>query len=85
MKILHLVHNFPPEFRGNTFVGNVMSCRVNRDSFIEHGSTRIAREEPDFVTSDDPWFRPVDLQVGPDGALYIADFYNRIIGHYYGG
>ncbi|MBL9125300.1 MAG: HEAT repeat domain-containing protein, partial [Planctomycetaceae bacterium] len=31
---------------------------------------------------DDPWFRPVDLQLGPDGALYIADFYNCIIGHY---
>jgi putative heme-binding domain-containing protein len=39
-------------------------------------------EESDFITSDDPWFRPVDLQVGPDGALYIADFYNRIVGHY---
>ena len=32
--------------------------------------------------SDDSWFRPVDLQLGPDGALYVADFYNRIIGHY---
>src|SRR5207342_3101051 len=30
----------------------------------------------------DPWFRPVDTLVGPDGAMYIADFYNRIIGHY---
>ena len=40
------------------------------------------KEEADFLTSEDPWFRPVDIQVGPDGALYIADFYNRIIGHY---
>jgi putative heme-binding domain-containing protein len=31
---------------------------------------------------DDPWFRPVDIKLGPDGALYVADFYNRIIGHY---
>ena len=30
----------------------------------------------------DPWFRPVDLTVGPDGSLYIADFYNAVIGHY---
>src|SRR5439155_12541220 len=49
---------------------------------VEHGSTRVAREEPDFLSSDDPWFRPVDLQLGPDGAIYMADFYNRIIGHY---
>ncbi|HMO37701.1 MAG TPA: hypothetical protein PKA06_16795, partial [Gemmatales bacterium] len=30
----------------------------------------------------DPWFRPVYMTLGPDGNLYIADFYNRIIGHY---
>src|SRR5581483_5353573 len=28
------------------------------------------------------WFRPVDIHIGPDGAMYILDFYNRIIGHY---
>src|SRR5258706_3007898 len=74
--------DFPEEYRGNTFVGNVMTCRINRDSFLEHGSTRVAKEEPDFLKSEDPWFRPVDLQLGPDGAIYVADFYNRIIGHY---
>jgi putative heme-binding domain-containing protein len=73
---------FPPEYRGNSFLGNVMTCRINRDSYFERGSTRIAKEEPDFLRSDDPWFRPVDLTLGPDGALYVADFYNRIIGHY---
>src|SRR5204862_2848635 len=43
---------------------------------------RIGKEEPDFLSSDDSWFRPVYLQLGPDGAIYVADFYNRIIGHY---
>jgi hypothetical protein len=36
-------------------------------------------ELPDFLKTDDPWFRPVDLQWGPDSALYVADFYNRIM------
>ena len=80
--VFYAATNFPPEYRGNTFVGNVMTCRINRDSYVEQGSTRSAREEPDFLRSDDPWFRPVDLQLGPDGAIYVADFYNRIIGHY---
>src|SRR5947199_8565868 len=74
--------NFPPEFQSNVFVGNVMTCRINRDRLEDHGSTRIAKEQPDFLSSDDPWFRPVDLELGPDGAMYVADFYNRIIGHY---
>jgi putative heme-binding domain-containing protein len=73
---------FPEEFRWNTYIGNVMTCRINRDSYIEHGSTRIAKAEQDFLSSDDPWFRPVMLELGPDGAIYVADFYNRIIGHY---
>jgi hypothetical protein len=58
-----------------------MTSRVNRDSIRHRGATVQAIEEPDFVKSDDPWIRPVDLQVGPDGAPYIADFYNKIIGH----
>jgi putative heme-binding domain-containing protein len=80
--VFYDAEDFPPEFRGNTFVGNVMTCKINRDSYIEHGSTRIAKEEPDFLACDDPWFRPVNLELGPDGAIYVADFYNRIIGHY---
>jgi putative heme-binding domain-containing protein len=80
--VYYAANQFPPEFRGNVFVGNVMTCRINRDSLLDMGSTRIAREETDLLRSDDPWFRPVDLQLGPDGALYVADFYNRIIGHY---
>ncbi len=36
---------------------------------------------PDFLTSTDPWFRPVAMHFGPDGALYIVDWYNRIISH----
>jgi putative heme-binding domain-containing protein len=74
--------HFPAEFHGNLFVGNVVTNRINRDRPEAHGSTMKAIEQPDFVRSDDPWFRPVDIKLGPDGALYVADFYNRIIGHY---
>ena len=73
---------WPAEFRNNIFTGNVMTSRVNRDAVTFTGSTPLANERPDFVATDDPWFRPVNLQLGPDGALYMADFYNRIIGHY---
>lgn len=73
---------WPEEYRDNTLIGNVMTSRLNRDRLEFHGSSPRAIEMPDFMTSDDPWFRPVDDQLGPDGAVYVADFYNRIIGHY---
>ncbi len=73
---------FPKEYADSTFDGNVMTSRVNRNVLQRRGSSVRAVEQPDLLSSSDPWFRPVDLVVGPDGALYIADFYNRIIGHY---
>jgi putative heme-binding domain-containing protein len=79
---VYVADQFPLEYRGNFFVGNVMTSRVNRDVAERHGSSVALREAPDFVRAEDPWFRPVDLQVAPDGTLYVADFYNRIIGHY---
>ena len=73
---------FPEAYRGTIFVGNVVTNRINHDKVEWHGSTPKGIEQPDFVWSEDNWFRPVDIELGPDGALYIADFYNRIIGHY---
>ncbi|MBX6315164.1 MAG: HEAT repeat domain-containing protein, partial [Isosphaeraceae bacterium] len=74
--------HFPANWRDTVFVGNVVTSRINHDRLERHGSTLLARAQPDFLVSDDPWFRPVDIKLGPDGALYVADFYNRIIGHY---
>jgi putative heme-binding domain-containing protein len=74
--------HFPPEYRGRLFIGNPITAKINADELQVHGSTYVAIEQSDFLTCDDPWCRPVDIKLGPDGALYFADFYNRIIGHY---
>jgi putative heme-binding domain-containing protein len=68
--------------RGQMISGNVMTSRLNRNQLMFHGATAKGRELSDFLTSDDPWFRPVDIQLGSDGHIYVADFYNKIIGHY---
>jgi putative heme-binding domain-containing protein len=73
---------FPDAFRSMVYIGNVVSNRINCDRIEWHGSSPRGIEQPDFVWSEDNWFRPVDIELGPDGALYVADFYNRIIGHY---
>lgn len=78
----YMANQFPAEFRNKFYSGNVMTSRINCNR-LQVGRDHITLvEEPDFMTSDDPWFRPVDIQLGPDGALYVADFYNKIIGHY---
>ncbi|PYP78303.1 MAG: dehydrogenase [Gemmatimonadetes bacterium] len=80
--VLYEADHFPAAYRDNFFGGNVVTNRINRNTLRWHGSSPEAVEQPDFVVSDDPNFRPVDIELGPDGALYVADFYNPIIGHY---
>lgn len=80
--VYYAADHFPPEYRDTVFIGNPVTGKVNHDRLELHGSSFKAIEQPDFIACDDPWFRPVDLKLAPDGSLYILDFYNKIIGHY---
>lgn len=68
--------------RGQFVSGNVMTSRLNRTRLAYDGATARGTPLPDFLTSEDPWFRPVDLMLDGSGNLLVADFYNKIIGHY---
>jgi putative heme-binding domain-containing protein len=73
---------FPADYRDTIFLGNPVTGIINHDRITTQGSTHKGVELPDFLTCDDLWFRPVDLQLATDGSIYVADFYNCIIGHY---
>lgn len=74
--------HFPDEWQGNvlfnTFVGKQ---GINQHRLHQNGSGIIAEQIQSLLQSSDPNFRPVDLQFGPDGALYVVDWYNPIINH----
>lgn len=72
---------FPPPwdetfFLANPIVNGIQSIAVDRSS----EPVRLERRG-DLLTSDDPWFRPVAVHFGPDGAFYVVDWYNEIISH----
>lgn len=76
---------FPAPFDDNvTFVAEPVSNLIHVDKLKEQGSTFIASrilEHKEFLASTDARFRPVNMYIGPDGALYVIDYYRQIIEH----
>ena len=68
---------YPPQFRGRIVVGNVHAGAINVDRLQRDGATYLAKGEPDLFTANDAWCMPVALKIGPDGSLYILDWYDR--------
>ncbi len=71
-------------YRGSLFVAEPVHNLVHQDLLTDAGATFIAkRAHPDveFLASTDAWFRPVNFYAGPDGALYVMDFYRLVIEH----
>ena len=74
--------HFPPEMQGNFLVTNCIGDRsVLNHEVTEDGSGFQGKEVPPLVSCKDGNFRPVDLQIAPDGSLYIVDWHNALIGH----
>src|SRR5262249_40679901 len=75
---------FPPAYRSAAFVAESAHNLVHVDSLREHGATfRASRmfDGREFLASTDSWFGPVNFYVGPDGALYVIDYYREVIEH----
>ena len=72
---------FPAPFDGAMFLANPITRTINSVRVHREGAGIRLEQGPDLVKSSDPWFRPVALYFGPDGALYIVDWYNKIISH----
>src|SRR5207244_6117313 len=64
-------------YRNKLYMGNIHGGCINVDKLQRDGSTYFATGEPDFLTANDAWFMPVVQKTGPDGCLYILDWYDR--------
>ncbi len=71
----------PPEWDGVAFVANPIARKIQAIRIDREGSEFRLEKLADFLESTDEWFRPVALRFGPDGCLYVVDFYNKIISH----
>jgi putative membrane-bound dehydrogenase-like protein len=82
---------FTGDVLGQQYVGNAFVCEsltnlVSRRQLQQIGPTFLARRSDsetsrEFLASTDNWFHPVNLATGPDGALYIVDFYREFVEH----
>lgn len=74
--------HFPDKWQGNFLVTNCIGDRaVLNHKITEDGSGFVGVEVEKIVEGKDGNFRPVDLQIAPDGSLYIVDWHNALIGH----
>ena len=74
----------PEKYRGNSFTCEPAGNLVHHDVLSPSNETFVAKrayEDREFIASPDNWFRPVNLTVGPDGALYLCDMYRKTIEH----
>ncbi len=70
-----------PELTGHFVAANSLQnmCYVSRR--IPTTSTFRAEDDPELLRSSDRWFRPVDIKTGPDGCIYLADWYDTRLSH----
>ena len=74
--------HFPEENRGNLLICNAIGFQgVAQLKFVHDGASIQAEYEETLLVSSDPNFRPADVEVGGDGALYVLDWQNPLIGH----
>ncbi|MFZ9201307.1 MAG: PVC-type heme-binding CxxCH protein [Opitutales bacterium] len=72
---------WPAGYDDVMYVANPITSRVNAIRMRRDGPGYALEQLPDLVACDDPFFRPIAMTFGPDGCLYVVDWYNKIISH----
>jgi putative membrane-bound dehydrogenase-like protein len=73
---------WPDEYRGKMFMGNIHGHRLNMDVLKTKGSGFVASHGPDFLMANDAWARFINMRCGPDGNVYVLDWYDKQACHH---
>ena len=68
---------WPPEYAGSLFMNNIHGARLNRDVLKPKGSGFVGSHAPDFLLANDLWSQIVSLKPGPDGSMFMIDWYDK--------
>ena len=79
--VIYEADQLPQSYVGKLFGVEPLQGRVVYSDVTKDGSSLQTKDLGHPVKSKDSWFRPVDIQLGPDGALYVADLYEQRIDH----
>lgn len=71
----------PARYENEMISLNPLQSFVQLSNFETNGSTFINNDKENIIQTNDKWFRPVDIVSGPDGAVYIADWYDSRLSH----
>ncbi|MEW6305188.1 MAG: PVC-type heme-binding CxxCH protein [Verrucomicrobiota bacterium] len=74
--------HFPDELQGMFVIGGYYDNTLQLHRLDQRNGVYVSKQLPPIIETTNTVFRPVDVHLGPDGAIYFADWYNPIIGHY---
>ena len=73
----YLGGSWPAEYRGQLFMGNIHGRRINMDTLKPKGSGYVAAHGKDLLLANDAWARFINMRYGPDGNVYVIDWYDK--------
>ena len=80
--MIYLGGAFPERYHGAVFMNNIHGNRINTDLPRPSGSGFVGRHGPDFLLANDPWYRGINMKYGPDGGIYLIDWYDKQACHW---
>jgi putative membrane-bound dehydrogenase-like protein len=75
--LIYQEDNWPEQYRGKLFMNNIHGACINMDVPERQGSGFVGHHAPNFIDFNDSWSQIINLEAGPDGAVYMIDWYDK--------